>query len=150
MSLQDGILTGSSRCCPGLFGGFCSAGRCHSDAIAHSEVFAIRVKDTFNIKVDGFDGIDYTSSQTAPHAAIAGVKVPLLTMGMTGHYEYLNAENLHPQATSNDTSIVFVEDAQHTIITCTECESYPGEYGNTAETCFNYVGQWLAKPGRIL
>ncbi|KAJ5784990.1 uncharacterized protein N7503_010202 [Penicillium pulvis] len=112
--------------------------------------FAIRVKDTFSIEVDGFDGIDYASSQTAPHAAIAGVKVPLLTMGMTGHYEYLNAEKLHLQATSNDTSIAFVEGAQHGIITCTECESYPGEYGNTAETCFNYIGQWLAKPGRFL
>lgn len=71
-------------------------------------------------------------------------------MGMTGHYEYLNAEKLHLQATSNDTSIAFIEGSQHTIVTCTECESYPGEYGNTAETCFNYVGQWLAKPGRFL
>ncbi|KAJ5729360.1 uncharacterized protein N7483_003868 [Penicillium malachiteum] len=111
---------------------------------------AIRVNETYKIKVDGFDGIDYASSQTAPLAAIGGIKVPLLTMGMTGHYEYLNAEKLHLNAGSNDTSIAFVEGAEHTINTCTECESYPGEFGDTVITCFNYVENWMAKPGRFL
>ncbi|KAE8377953.1 hypothetical protein BDV26DRAFT_304703 [Aspergillus bertholletiae] len=112
--------------------------------------FAIRVSDKFNIGVDNLDGIDYASSQTAPHASVRGIHVPLLTMGMTGHYEYLNAEKLHLNAVSNDTAIAFVEGAQHTINTCTECESYPGEFGNTVVTCFDYVADWLAKPGRFL
>ncbi|EIT75507.1 hypothetical protein BDV35DRAFT_335772 [Aspergillus flavus] len=112
--------------------------------------FAIRVTDEFNIKTDNIEGIDYASSQTAPHASVQGIHVPLLTIGMTGHYEYLNAEKLHLNAVSNDTAIAFVEGAEHTINTCTDCESYPGEFGDTVATCFDYVADWLAKPGRFI
>ncbi|PLB44325.1 hypothetical protein P170DRAFT_368349 [Aspergillus steynii IBT 23096] len=111
---------------------------------------AIRVTSDFAYRVDGFDGIDYASSQTAPLASIRGVRVPLLTMGMTGHWEYLNAEKLHLNAPGNDTSIAFVEGAQHTIDTCTECESYPGEFGDTMVTAYDFVGGWLEKKGRFL
>lgn len=69
---------------------------------------------------------------------------------MTGQYEYLNAEKLHLNAVSNDTAIAFVEGAEHTINTCTDCESYPGEFGDTVATCFDYVADWLAKPGRFI
>ncbi|KAJ5666720.1 hypothetical protein N7462_011129 [Penicillium macrosclerotiorum] len=112
--------------------------------------FAIRVGEGFSYQADGLDGIDYSSSQMIPVAAIKGVRVPLLTMGMTGHWEYLNAEKIHLNAVSNDTSIAFVEGAQHTIDTCTACESYPGEFGNTLVTAYNYVESWLAKEGRFL
>jgi hypothetical protein len=112
--------------------------------------FAIRVGDDYNLRADGIDGIDYASSNLAPVASIRGVSVPLLTMGMTGHYEYLNAEKLHLAAGSNDTTIAFVEGAQHTIDTCTACESFPGEFGNTVVTCFNHVENWLAKKGRFI
>lgn len=112
--------------------------------------FAIRVGDDYNLRADGIDGIDYASSNLAPVASIRGVSVPLLTMGMTGHYEYLNAEKLHLAAGSNDTTIAFVEGAQHTIDTCTACEPFPGEFGNTVVTCFNHVENWLAKKGRFI
>lgn len=110
---------------------------------------AIRVKN-LKITADNLFGIDHHSSQTAPLGNIQGIKVPLLNMGMTGHYEFLWAEKLHLKATSNDTAIAFVEGAQHGIITCTECESYPGEFGDTATTCFDYVAGWLTKKGRFL
>ncbi|PYH87410.1 hypothetical protein BO71DRAFT_472633 [Aspergillus ellipticus CBS 707.79] len=112
--------------------------------------FAIRATEDFNIKVDGFDGIVWNSSQTSPLGNVGGITVPLLTMGMTGHYEYLNAEKLHLAAGSKDASIAFVAGAQHTINTCTACESYPGEFGNTIVTAFNHIGEWLAKEGRFL
>lgn len=112
---------------------------------------AVRASDNFNIKADNLEGIDYESTQMAPISAIKGVTVPLLTMGMTGHYEYLNAEKTHLAASkSNDTAIAFVEGAQHGIVTCTDCESYPGEFGDTAATCFNYIEDWLSKSGRFL
>lgn len=112
--------------------------------------FAIRAGDGFNYLADGVQGIDYASSQLAPEASVKGVRVPLLTMGMTGHWEYLNAEKLHLNAGSNDTAIAFVEGAHHTIDTCTECESYPGEFGDTTTTTYNYVARWLAKRGRFM
>ncbi|RAL00150.1 uncharacterized protein BO80DRAFT_476736 [Aspergillus ibericus CBS 121593] len=111
---------------------------------------AVRVTDDFEYKVDGFEGIVWNSSQTAPLGNIGGVTVPLLNMGMTGHYEYLNAEKLHLAAGSKDAAIAFVEGAQHTIVTCTECESYPGEFGNTLYTAYNFMAEWLSKEGRFL
>lgn len=112
---------------------------------------AIRANETFDIKADGFDGIDFDSTQMAPVSSIKGVSVPLLNLGMTGHYEYLNAEKIHLAAIkSKGTAIAFVQGAQHTIDTCTECESYPGEFGNTVVTCFNYVAEWLSKKGRFV
>lgn len=111
---------------------------------------AIRATPDFAYRVDGLAGIDYASSQTAPVASIRGVRVPLLTMGMTGHWEYLNAEKLHLSAPGNDTSIAFVEGAAHTINTCTECEAYPGEFGDTMVTAYDFMGGWLEKEGRFL
>ncbi|CAG7917799.1 unnamed protein product [Penicillium olsonii] len=112
--------------------------------------FAIRANENFAYKPDGLEGIDYASSQLAPAASIRGVTVPLLTMGNTGHWEYLNAEKLHLNAGSNDSSIAFVEGAQHTLETCTACESYPGQFGNTMNTAYNHMEQWLGKKGRFL
>jgi hypothetical protein len=112
--------------------------------------FAIRATFDFNITSTGFHGIDHSSAQFSPTESIKGVRVPLLNMGMTGHWEYLNAEKIHLNAPGNDTAIVFVEGAEHKIGTCKACESYPGQYGNTMKTAYNYIEEWLTKPGRFL
>ncbi|EHA21442.1 lipase, partial [Aspergillus niger ATCC 1015] len=124
----------------------------HSTTVRrYLSTLAIRANENFNILADNLEGIEYESTQMAPAASIKGVSVPLLTVGMTGHYEYLNAEKIHLNAIkSNDTSIAFVQGAQHGIYTCTECESYPGEFGDTVKTCFNYVAGWLSERGRFL
>lgn len=114
------------------------------------ETLAIRVSDDFAYHADGFTGIDWSSSQTAPVSSVAGIGVPILAMGMTGHWEYLNAEEMYLNSGSNDTSIAFVEGASHTITPCTECEPYPGQYGDTVKTTFDHIDQWLGKKGRFL
>ncbi|KAJ9132153.1 Alpha beta hydrolase [Pleurostoma richardsiae] len=111
---------------------------------------ATTTTEDFAYQVDGVTGIVWNSSQMVPISAVAGIHVPLLTMGNTGHYEFINIEKTHLAAASNDTDIAFVEGAAHTINTCTECESYPGEYGDTVKTTFDYVDQWLSKPGRFI
>lgn len=112
--------------------------------------FALRVSDDFSYNATSFQGIQWNSSHLVPIQAAPGIKVPLLTMGMTGHWEYLNAEKIYLASGSNDTTICFVEGAQHTIDTCTECESYPGEFGNTTKTAYDYMASWLSKSGRFL
>ena len=112
--------------------------------------FALDIDDDFSYNATSFTGIHWNSSHMVPIQAVPGIKVPLLTMGMTGHWEYLNAEKIYLNSGSNDSSICFVEGAQHTIDTCTECETYPGEYGNTTDTAFNYMAAWLGKEGRFL
>lgn len=112
--------------------------------------YAIRVTDDFAYNATDFTGIQWNSSHMVPIQAVPGITVPLLTMGMTGHWEYLNAEKIYLNSGSNDTSICFVEGAQHTIDTCTECEKYPGQYGDTTKTAYDYIANWLGKSGRFL
>lgn len=114
------------------------------------ETLAIRVNDDFEYLPDGLNGIEWNSSQTAPVSSAAGVSVPVLAMGMTGHWEYLNAEKIYLNSGSDDKSIAFVEGASHTINVCTECESYPGQYGDTMKTCFDHTDRWLRQKGRFL
>ncbi|KAL5003005.1 hypothetical protein BDV10DRAFT_180702 [Aspergillus recurvatus] len=114
--------------------------------------FAIRIDpENLAVTADNINGVDWASSQTAPIASVAGISVPLLTMGNTGHYEYLNAEKIYLAATrATDKCIAFVEGAQHTINTCTECERYPGEFGDTVRTAFDYMDSWLGEPRRFV
>ncbi|KAJ5288151.1 hypothetical protein N7478_003837 [Penicillium angulare] len=112
--------------------------------------FAIHATEDFDILADGFKGIDFDSNHFSPSSSIKGVKVPLLNMGMTGHWEYLNAEKIHMNAPGNDTAIAFVEGATHLIYTCVACESYPGEFGNTMTTTYDFMASWLAKEGRFI
>ncbi|BCS23089.1 alpha/beta hydrolase family protein [Aspergillus puulaauensis] len=113
--------------------------------------FAIRIDaSTFGVTADNITGVDWSSSQTAPIASVQGITKPLLAMGNTGHYEYLNAEKIYLAAKSSDKSIGFVEGAQHTIETCTECERVPGEFGDTVKTAFDFMDLWLGEEGRFI
>lgn len=111
---------------------------------------AVETTSDFSYQRDGVNGINWESSQMVPINAVKGIHVPLLTMGNTGHYEFLNIEKTHLAAVSNDTDIAFVEGAEHTINPCTECEAYPGQFGDTILTTFNYMDAWLSKTGRFI
>ena len=111
--------------------------------------FAIRVNDDYGYDEDSVHGVDWTSSYSSPPGNVEGIAVPLLTMGMTGHYEYLAAETIYKNAKSPDKTLVFVEGASHGYTTCTKCEKYPGQYGDTMKTIYDYVDGWLSKKGRF-
>lgn len=112
--------------------------------------YAIRVNDEYGYDEDSVHGIDWTSSYSSPPGNVEGITVPLLTMGMTGHWEYLAAETIFDHARSADKTLVFVEGATHLYTTCTACEKYPGQFGNTQKTTYDYVDRWLSKAGRFL
>ncbi|RSM07296.1 hypothetical protein CDV31_008661 [Fusarium ambrosium] len=111
---------------------------------------AVTTTEDLGYQADGLTGFVWNSSQMVPMNAVKGIRAPLLTMGNTGHYEFVNIEKTHLAAISNDTDIVFVEGAEHSIQTCTECESYPGEFGDTVKTTFDYIDKWLSKSGRFI
>ena len=111
--------------------------------------YALRVTDDFGYDEDSIRGIDWSSSYSNPPGSVEGVTVPLLAMGMTGHWEYLAAETIYEHAKSADKTIAFVEGATHGYTTCTKCEKYPGQFGNTLKTTYDYVDSWLSKKGRL-
>ena len=111
--------------------------------------FALRVTDDYGYNEDSVRGIDWASSFTCPPGNVEGVTVPLLTMGMTDHWEYLAAETIHEHAISADKTLVFVEGANHGYRTCTKCEKYPGQFGDTQKTTYDYIDSRLSKKGRF-
>lgn len=113
-------------------------------------VFAIRVTEDFAYEEDGFRGVVWNSSHLVPRNEVAGISVPLLTMGNTGHWEYLNAEKENLAHGGNDTTTAFVEGASHLISACEECEEYAGQYNNTIKNAFDFQADWLAKSGRFI
>lgn len=111
--------------------------------------YALRVTSDYGYDEDSVRGIDWSSSYSCPPGNVEGIKVPLLTVGMTGHWEYLAAETIYEHAKSVDKTLAFVEGAQHLYTTCKECEKYPGQFDNTEKTTYDYVDRWLSKKGRF-
>jgi hypothetical protein len=110
---------------------------------------AVRTGPDFAYDESTIKGVDWASSYTTPQASVTHVKVPLLTMGMTGHWEFLAAEGIYENAASPDKQIAFVEGATHVYTTCKPCEKTPGQFGDTVKTLYDYVDGWLGKPGRF-
>ena len=111
--------------------------------------YAVRVTDDFAYGEDFVRGVDWSSSYANAPGNVKGIKVPLLTMGMTGSYEYLSAELNYQNSASTDKTIGFVEGASHGFNTCRQCEKTPGQYGDTQTTLYNYLDMWLGKGGRF-
>jgi hypothetical protein len=111
--------------------------------------YAIRVGDDFGFDEDSMHGVDWTSTYSSPPGNVQSIHVPLLVMGMTGHYEYLASETIYEQAKSADKMLAFVEGANHGYQTCKPCEKSPGQFGDTEDTTYNYIDNWLSKPGRF-
>lgn len=112
--------------------------------------FAVRTTADYGFDEDSVRGIDWSSSVSTTPGAAAGIHAPLLTMGMTGHWEYLAAETIYNMAPSHDKSIAFVEGASHMYTPCKQCETTPGQFGDTVKTLYNYVDGWLSQKGRFL
>lgn len=116
---------------------------------SYLSTYAVRVTSGFGYGEDGVRGIEWTSSYASPPGNVQGISVPLLTLGMTGHWEYLAAETIHNLARSRDKTLAFVEGGTHLYTTCTKCERRPGEFGDTQKITYDYIAQWLTEPGRF-
>lgn len=111
---------------------------------------AVRVHDDFGYDESSIRGVDWNSSYTNPVGNSEGIRVPLLFVGNTGHWEYLVGETVYEHAASKDKSLAFMEGASHSLNTCTPCEKVPGQYGDTIKPLFDYIDQWLSKNGRFI
>jgi hypothetical protein len=111
--------------------------------------YAIRVKPNFAYDSDGIEGVDWTSTYASPPGDVEGISVPLLTLGMTGHWEGLAAETIYDHARSPDRTIAFVEGATHVYTPCDRCLKPASAFGDTVKTTYDYIDAWLSKPGRF-
>ena len=83
-------------------------------------------------------GVDFTGSYCVTVGNATYISIPMLLMGLSGGYEYLAAEHVYESAQNcRDKAVAFVEDASHNFKATSE------KYGDTVNSCFNYVDQWL-------
>ena len=110
---------------------------------------AVLADDTYGIYPDGAKGILWDLSYDCTPGNVKKIHVPLLCMGMTGSYEYLAAEEIFCNAASHDKSIAFVEGAGHNFNAEHECETFPGQFGDTQRTLYDCMDQWLKENNRF-
>lgn len=105
--------------------------------------FAIETKPDYDVTEDDIQGVVWASSATSAIDNVAGLKVPLLIMAMTGHILLRPAEMIWEAAPGPDKELVGVEGAGHWFAPCGPCEAKPGQFGDTVKRTFDYVDEWL-------
>jgi hypothetical protein len=127
------------------------AGAIKSTVRTYLNSSAVRTTADYGYNEDSMFGVDWLSSYSCTPGNMMGVSAPTLLMGMTGGYEFLAAEIIHENTPKiADKTIAFVEGASHGFFPARECEQYPGQFGDTVKSMFDYVDKWLGQNGRFL
>lgn len=67
----------------------------------------------------------------------------MVILGHSGGYECLASECIYEMPASEDKTLAFVEGASHMLFPAKECESFPGQFGDTVKTMADYTAAWL-------
>jgi hypothetical protein len=133
------------------FTGLYRVGAIKSTVRTYLNSSAVRTTADFGYNEDSMYGVDWLSSYSCTPGNMLGVSAPTLLMGMTGGYEFLAAEIIHENTPKiADKTIAFVEGASHGFFPAKDAEAYPGQFGDTVKSMFEYVDKWLGQKGRFL
>lgn len=105
--------------------------------------YALRTTEDYGFNEDSVYGIDWDSSYNCTPGNVAGIRVPMLILGMTASWEYSAAETIAERAGSEDVTLAYVEGAQHFFNTAKNREQFPGQFGDTMQTTCRFVDAWL-------
>jgi len=111
--------------------------------------YAVRAEQDFDYDASGIRGVEWRSTYASPPGNVEGISVPLLALGMTGHWEGLAAETIYEHAASKDKAIAFIEGATHVYTPCDKCIKPAGAYGDTVKLTYDYVDNWISKADRF-
>ena len=89
------------------------------------------------------DDIDYCSNNNSTPCHLQKITVPILILGMGGHYFLRDNEIHYEVSASPDKEYIVIEGASHGIRPCKACETTPGQYSNTVKNTFDYVQKWI-------
>lgn len=104
---------------------------------------AIRADANFAFTADDITGIDWASSYTSTPSNAEGVTVPSLVLTMSCHYLIVPGEVIFDHLAAKDKTYASVEGATHLFQPCRP------EYGDTKKRVFDFVDEWVSKPGRF-
>ena len=92
---------------------------------------------------ESYDGIDYCSNNNSTPCHLKRITVPILILGMSGHYFLRDNEIHYEVAASQDKEYIIIEGASHGVRPCRPCEKTPGQYSNTVKNTFDYIQKWI-------
>lgn len=112
--------------------------------------YAVRTTEDLGFDDRGVRGVDWSSSYNCTTGNVTGIAVPLLVMGMTAGWEFAAAETIYERSTSRDRTLVYVEGADHLFRPSKALERYPGQFGDTVATTYDYVDRWIVRREGLL
>ncbi|MBC2664351.1 hypothetical protein H7F51_02340 [Novosphingobium flavum] len=104
---------------------------------------AVRATPAFALTADDIRGIDWGSSLASAPGQAPRVKVPSLIVSNTCFQFVVPAEIVFDRLAARDRTLVGVEGSEHEFGPCAP------QYGDTKGRLFDYVAEWLGKPGRF-
>jgi hypothetical protein len=104
---------------------------------------AIRTTKDYAVTEDDVTGVDWKSSLLGTPGDAEGVAVPTLVMASTCFQFVVPSEIVYDHLAARDKTFAAVEGSGHLFTPCKP------EYGDTQKLLFDYVANWLAKPGRF-
>jgi BD-FAE protein len=96
---------------------------------------------------NSIDGIDYCSSNNSTVCNVRQITVPVLFNAMGAYYFIRDNEIHYEEAKSVDKDFVVIAGLVHGITPCNACPG--GPYNNSQKNFYDYVRDWLNKPGRF-
>jgi hypothetical protein len=104
---------------------------------------AVRTTKNYALTADDVLGIDWKTSNDASPAQAEGVSVPTLVETNTCFQFVVPSEIVFDHIAAKDKTYFGVEGSAHFLTPCAP------QYGDTKTRLFDFVGNWLAKPGRF-
>jgi hypothetical protein len=104
---------------------------------------AVRATKNFALTEDDIVGIDWKSSNAGEPAQAEGVTVPSLVMTNTCFQFVVPSEIVFDHLAAKDKTYAAVEGSEHFFTPCQP------QYGDTKKRMFDFIDNWLAKPGRF-
>jgi hypothetical protein len=99
------------------------------------------------LSTNSIDGIDYCSSNDSTPCNVQQISVPVLFNAMGAYYFIRDNEIHYDLAKSQDKEFIVIAGLVHGITPCNECPG--GPYNNSQKNFYDYVANWINKPGRF-
>lgn len=100
---------------------------------------AVMAAEDYGIHPDGVTGVRWEETYTCTPGNGKHISAPMLILGMTGSYEYLAAEEIFRNATSEDKTLAFVDGAGHNF----HAAGREAEFGHTENVVYDACDRWL-------
>jgi pimeloyl-ACP methyl ester carboxylesterase len=104
---------------------------------------ALRLTSHYALGESKIAGIVWRSTSNSVPGNVEGIHVPTLVMGATCAPHLVFSEIAFDRSAAADKTFVGLEGANHTLRACRP------EYGDTMKRAFDFVDEWLSKPGRF-